>query len=224
MPRPESLRAPRQQRAQLTREAIMRAAAGEFDARGYAAASLGAILDRTGVTKGAFYFHFPSKRDLALAIVREQAVRWLRIAEEPVTGQDPLTRLLELSDVALSLFLGSAEVRAALRLSYERSVVEAGLSVPVPVPVWEGIVGEHLRAAQSQDLLLAGVEPAPAARVVNDAMVGARTTVEGVSDSPGLVQRVDEMWRLLLPALAVPGWLQRWRAGGWELRARPTSG
>ncbi|MPZ66241.1 MAG: TetR family transcriptional regulator [Pseudonocardiaceae bacterium] len=219
---PESLREPRQHRARVTREAIMRAAAAEFDDRGYAAASLGAILDRTGVTKGAFYFHFSSKRDLALAIVREQAVRWRRLAEEPTTGQDPLTRLLELSDVALSLFLGSAEVRAALRLSYERSVVDAGLAVPVPV--WEGIVGEQLRAAQQQGLLRAEVDPAPAARVVNDAMVGARTTTEGVSDSPGLVARVDEMWRLLLPALAVPAWLQRWRAGAWEDRARPTSG
>lgn len=219
---PESLREPRQHRARVTREAIMRAAAAEFDDRGYAAASLGAILDRTGVTKGAFYFHFPSKRDLALTIVREQAVRWRRLAEEPTTGKDPLTRLLELSDVALSLFLGSAEVRAALRLSYERSVVDAGLAVPLPV--WEGIAREQLRAAQQQSLLRAEVDPAPVARVVNDAMVGARTTAEGVSDSPGLVERVDEMWRLLLPALAVPAWLQRWRAGGWERRARPTSG
>ncbi|MGH4020265.1 MAG: ScbR family autoregulator-binding transcription factor [Pseudonocardiaceae bacterium] len=212
----------RQERARATRDAIVQAAACEFDRHGYAAASLSAILARSGVTKGAFYFHFPSKDALALAIVRDQASKWREIADQPDGGQDPLTRLLALSDVALSLFLSSAEVRAALRLSYERPIVQA---VPVPVPVWESIVAAQLTAARAQGLLRATVEPADAAQLVNAAMLGARTTSEAVSGTAAdLVERVDQMWRLLLPAMATERWLEGWRSSTWERRRRPGTG
>lgn len=61
---------PQQERAHATREAIVSAAAGEFDRAGHAAISLNDILRRSGVTKGAFYFHFPSKEAVADDIAR----------------------------------------------------------------------------------------------------------------------------------------------------------
>ncbi len=54
-----------QDRAILTRQAILTAAAGVFEERGYRAATISEILARAGVTRGALYFHFPSKEDLA---------------------------------------------------------------------------------------------------------------------------------------------------------------
>ncbi|MFD8655358.1 TetR family transcriptional regulator, partial [Streptomyces mirabilis] len=55
----------RQERAVRTRRLILDAAASVFDERGYEAATIGEVLARAGVTKGALYFHFPSKRALA---------------------------------------------------------------------------------------------------------------------------------------------------------------
>ncbi len=52
----------RQERAVRTRHAVVQAAAQVFAERGYAAATIAEILDRAGVTKGALYFHFDSKR------------------------------------------------------------------------------------------------------------------------------------------------------------------
>lgn len=62
----------RQERAVRTRRAILEAAAAVFDERGYEAATIADILARAGVTKGALYFHFSSKQELAQGVLDEQ--------------------------------------------------------------------------------------------------------------------------------------------------------
>ena len=61
-----------QRRARETRAAIVQGASSVFLARGYAETSLDQVTDAAGVTKGALYFHFRSKADLAGAVVAEQ--------------------------------------------------------------------------------------------------------------------------------------------------------
>jgi TetR/AcrR family transcriptional repressor of nem operon len=46
-----------------TRTAIMDAAQGLILQQGFAATSIDEIIERTGVTKGAFFYHFKSKSD-----------------------------------------------------------------------------------------------------------------------------------------------------------------
>lgn len=60
----------KQERAERTRVAILEAAAKEFDEFGYEGARLERIVERTGATKGAVYFHFRSKLDIARALVK----------------------------------------------------------------------------------------------------------------------------------------------------------
>ncbi len=57
----------------ITRKAIMDAAQGLILETGYSAASVDAVISRAGVTKGAFFYHFKSKAELALALVRRDA-------------------------------------------------------------------------------------------------------------------------------------------------------
>lgn len=52
-----------------TRQQLLEAAFGEIHANGYTAASVERILERSGVTKGALYHHFGSKKALALAVL-----------------------------------------------------------------------------------------------------------------------------------------------------------
>lgn len=64
-----------------TRQAILMAAFEEIHEHGFQAASLSRILSRAGVTKGALYHHFGSKKDLGYAVVDEvigdvMAGRW----------------------------------------------------------------------------------------------------------------------------------------------------
>src|ERR1700747_756831 len=63
----------RQVRSEVTRRKILDAAIDVFNEVGYAAADRGTIIERTGMTKGAFYHHFDSMKPLASAIIDEGA-------------------------------------------------------------------------------------------------------------------------------------------------------
>jgi len=54
---------------QETREALLRAAMGEFAEHGLDAPSLDAICARAGFTRGAFYVHFRDREDLVAAVM-----------------------------------------------------------------------------------------------------------------------------------------------------------
>lgn len=81
-----------------TRRAILGAAFEEFYAKGFQAASVGAILDRAEVTKGALYHHFRDKAALGHAVVEEVVREPLLSAYlgplDAIEG-DPLTALQE---------------------------------------------------------------------------------------------------------------------------------
>ncbi len=62
----------RQERAVITRQQIVNGAAEMFDRVGYERASLAEIVELSGITKGALYFHFKSKDDLASVVIDEQ--------------------------------------------------------------------------------------------------------------------------------------------------------
>jgi AcrR family transcriptional regulator len=60
-----------QQRSEETRARILGAALKEFSGSGYDAASVDDICAEAGVSKGAFYHHFPSKQAAFLAIFED---------------------------------------------------------------------------------------------------------------------------------------------------------
>jgi AcrR family transcriptional regulator len=76
----------------VTRDKLLQAAFCEIHRQGYQAASIANILQDTGLTKGALYHHFPTKRDLGLAVIDEvirdrmekMVFRRLRDSEQPV--------------------------------------------------------------------------------------------------------------------------------------------
>ena len=59
-----SSRRSQQERTRATTGALLAAARELFVADGFGATSLGAICDRAGVTRGAFYHHFDSKEQI----------------------------------------------------------------------------------------------------------------------------------------------------------------
>lgn len=74
MPRPADLRA---------KIELLRAAEAEFAEHGLAAAKIGAITARAGVSKGAFYLHFTSKEDCFRLIVESFLARFATCVEMP---------------------------------------------------------------------------------------------------------------------------------------------
>src|ERR1700743_2397168 len=64
---------PSERRAGTTRHRLIAGASRQFARRPYSMVSLDDILAEAELTKGAMYFHFPSKQALALAIVDDLA-------------------------------------------------------------------------------------------------------------------------------------------------------
>lgn len=77
-----------------TREKLLNAAFDEIYAQGYTAASMDEIVERSGVTKGALYHHFGSKKALTQAMIEsiirgmvvESFLGPLATEDDPVTG------------------------------------------------------------------------------------------------------------------------------------------
>jgi AcrR family transcriptional regulator len=59
------------------REQILAAAANEFAARGYSAASLNRIIEDAGISKGSLYYYFDDKADLLATVVQTTIARML---------------------------------------------------------------------------------------------------------------------------------------------------
>lgn len=82
-----------------TREAIMDAAETLIMERGYSATSVDQIFPRAGITKGTFFYHFPTKTDLAHALAERYAHRDIRqltdkMAAAEALSDDPARQLL----------------------------------------------------------------------------------------------------------------------------------
>lgn len=90
---------PRRRNPVSTKRRLLQAALHQTHRRGFGAADLETILVQAGVTKGALYHHFGSKRALGLALVDEILrdwilSRWLYPLEQ---ADDPISGLIELA-------------------------------------------------------------------------------------------------------------------------------
>jgi TetR/AcrR family transcriptional repressor of nem operon len=86
-------------RGDATKERILATAEALIFDRGFAGTSLDEIIERVGVTKGAFFYHFKSKADLAKGIVerfaREEQALFINLSERAAAlADDPLQEVL----------------------------------------------------------------------------------------------------------------------------------
>ncbi len=93
-----------------TRERILDAAEALVFDHGFSATSIDKVLDKAGVTKGAFFYHFRSKADLGRAFVARYAERDVAhldatMARAEKLARDPLQQML----IFVGLFQEEAE-------------------------------------------------------------------------------------------------------------------
>ena len=79
----------------LTRERILAAARACFAEAGYSAASTHMVAARVGLTTGALYHHFASKRDLFLAVLEEVEILVDERFQAAAAGETTLIGKLE---------------------------------------------------------------------------------------------------------------------------------
>ncbi len=199
----------RQERAERTRNAILDAAAAVFDEHGFNGASLSDILAKAGVTKGALYFHFASKEELAHALVSEQFVDGAALRSESATG---IQTVIDLCHHMANSLRTSVRVRAGIRL-----VIETG-SFAAPAPDaytgWIDLVRGYLIAAKERGDLKADLEPDVIARWVVASFTGIQIASQVLAGREDIHERVTEMWRIALPGLVPPRRVARFVPAG----------
>lgn len=199
---------PRQDRAERTRNAILDAAAAVFDQRGFAGASLSEILAKAGVTKGALYFHFSSKEELASALIAEQ---WNFEFPQAANYSSNLQALIDVSHAFGQNLCSNIRVSASNRL-----VTEANVSSPAPAVYerWIEIVHELIVAAQEAGDIRKEWDPMTIATWLTGAFLGVQTMSGVLTNRADLRDRITDMWRIALPGLAAPRRLSRFIPAG----------
>jgi AcrR family transcriptional regulator len=167
-------------RGERTRRLIVERTAPVFGQQGFAAASLSQLVASTGLTRGAFYFHFDSKDALAAAITEAQADRWEQLREEVEAGEgDPFRRLIGLNMTAATRYRSDAILRAAARLLTEGALIRYEL--PKTAPWWIGTIEGYLREAdRSGELQDLSSLVRPGARTAAAHHVGLRLVCENL--------------------------------------------
>ncbi|MER8087726.1 ScbR family autoregulator-binding transcription factor [Streptomyces sp. NPDC058316] len=186
-----------QARAIQTRRSILVAAAAVFDERGYSSATISEILARAGVTKGALYFHFTSKEDLALGVMDVQ------LNSDPPPPQ--LTKLQELVDQGMLLahrLRNEPLVRASVGLAMDQAV--EGLDRGTPFRAWIDRLEHLLTAAGSQGELLPHVNPRETAEMLAGSFSGIQAMSQALCRREDLGRRISVLLHYVLPSISTP--------------------
>ncbi|OKJ67454.1 ScbR family autoregulator-binding transcription factor [Streptomyces sp. CB02460] len=200
-----------QERSERTRRRLIDAAAELFTRSGYASATLGQIAAAAGVTKGALYFHFPSKDALADAVaLHGSALLGEFLDERRATGDGPVQRLIDLTHWLTLVRRDDPVARAAFRLADDGVDGPAGTGGLRRAWLAEArrLLDEADAAGElSGDARGDGAEALLAALLYGIAPPGTdRTAGAGVRPEDG-----GALWQLLLPVLVGSGRTGRYR-------------
>jgi len=198
-----------------TRRAIIQAAAERFAADGYYGTSYRSLGEASGLSKGAIYFHFPSKLDLALETYRTKQRELIDLSLSGGADEGgPLARLLAALEARARAYARDRSLRVLPRLSTdfardpELAPVVRELHANA-VSTFAGLV----RAAQEAGEIRASLDAEAVARTIFATIVGMDEVSERESGGRDLLERTRDFLELLRRALVSP-----------EGAPRPTSG
>lgn len=172
-----------QQRSEETRARILDAAVRQFAIAGYNAASVDDICTEAGVSKGAFYHHFPTKQNLFLALLQG----WLHTVDiglEAARQETVPQTLTHMTDLLPAMF-ATADERLPIFLEF-------WLQASRDETIWQATIApfQHYHAQFAkliEDGMAEGsiktVDPQVTARVIVSMAVGL--FLQGVLDPKG---------------------------------------
>jgi AcrR family transcriptional regulator len=187
-------------RGDHTRRHILDVAGRLFAEKGYAGASFTDLVAESGLTKGAFYFHFPSKEALALATFADQQERWVEV----VSGvADPATKAVDQLEAMLQAACEFSESEVAARC-VSRLCFEMGEDPrlrPTLTPyltIWEELIASIVRRGQDEGDIRSDVDAGAVARVAVAAWIGVTDVSHVVSEGADLRARAEEFMEILM--------------------------
>ncbi|MCV7279893.1 TetR/AcrR family transcriptional regulator [Mycolicibacterium flavescens] len=200
----------RQARSEATRNRIILSAVQLFAEIGYAAASLGDIIERAELTKGAFYYHFDSKEALATAIIEEGSDKMFGVFNRIRNSSAPAMERIIHGCFLVAAMIGSDMVaRSGTHLL--RAFGQYNRSAGQIYERWvDEIVARVQEAVRDGDL-----RPELDARAVSEtivsAMLGAELLSNASSSGADVLLRMTRIWEVLLTALVTEDSLEYFR-------------
>ncbi|MER5888913.1 ScbR family autoregulator-binding transcription factor [Streptomyces sp. NPDC001941] len=189
----------KQDRAARTRQKLIEAAAIVFERRGYEATTLSDIATAAGTTKGAIYFHFSNKDELAQIILDEQ-----QQTEERALRPQPV-KLQEIIDSGMVLaerLRTDQLVRASVRLSMDQQA--SGLDRGGVFRTWRDANLAILEEARQRDELRYHIDLLATAELFVGAFAGLQQMSQLLTDYDDLPDRISVLLQNLMPSIAVP--------------------
>jgi AcrR family transcriptional regulator len=195
---------PIERNAGRTRARILAAAYNEIHRRGYHGMRLDDVLESTGLTKGALYYHFPNKMALGYAVVdevlEEKLVElWIRPLEQSSTPLDTLIDRVQRFD----RFVNKKAVILGCplnNLAQEMSPLDEGFRLRLDrlFQVWHIGIVTALERAKKTGQMRAEVNSSHTATLV----------MAGLEGGVGLTKNAQSMGRLKECTSALSGYLR----------------
>jgi len=197
-----------------TRDRLLEAAETLISTQGFAATSIDQIIERVGITKGAFFYHFKTKADMARALIDRYADadrRTLRGTMERAEklSEDPLQQLLIFAGLLIEIGeeLDAQEQPTCLFATYcyEHGLFDAEIHGVIREAMleWRKVVGEKLRAAAERYPPEDAIDIDSLADMLTVVFEGGFTLSRGVGGKDVFVQQLRHYrryLRLLFPA------------------------
>ncbi|OZC94884.1 TetR family transcriptional regulator [Rhodococcus sp. 06-235-1A] len=188
-----------QERAELTRHAVILGAAKSFEKFGYAA-SLTTILQYCSVTKGAMYFHFKSKEDLAHAVIAAQHDMAMEGTKVVAAHSDSAIESLVLLSQEMARQLVTEPIaRGGMRLTMEIGSIQG--PIEQPYRDWIEAIRQVATHAAADGDLVKGTDIDALATFVVGSFTGVQILSEMLTGRADLYVRLRQMWELVLPTI-----------------------
>lgn len=195
---------PATDRGETTRRHILNVAASAFADHGYRGISLNDVVRESGLTKGAFYFHFPSKEALALAVFQDKQERWVAQIMAAIARRSRARDQLEsMFDVGCEIYENDSSARVVGRMCVEL-FAEKQLTphVTAHLTAWFDLVEELIVRAQHEGDIRSDVDARSTAETMVAAFIGIEQVSDELSGLSDLRRRVHGLRTLVFDALA----------------------
>jgi AcrR family transcriptional regulator len=185
-----------------TRQRLIAAASHQFARRSYSMVSLDDILAEAELTKGAMYFHFPSKQALAVAIIDDlNEMSRAAVTELLARKMSGLETLIDLVYLQAVQNTQNEVARAGVRLL--ETLDDTAAASTAPWQSWIGFVTTLIQKAVAEGDVGDHDDPQDIAKMLVALWVGTRR----ISDLDHLEYYLDNLqnaWILALPSFTNP--------------------
>jgi TetR/AcrR family transcriptional regulator, transcriptional repressor for nem operon len=188
--------------ADTTRQRLIAAASRQFARRSYSMVSLDDILAAAELTKGAMYFHFPSKQALALAIIDDlNEISRAAVAELLTRRMSGLETLIDLVYLQAVQNTQNEVARAGVRL-----IETVDNTTDLSKTLWQSwieFVITLIQKAVTDGDVVDHTDPQDVAKMLVALWVGTRR-ISDLDQPERYLDNLQKAWMLVLPSFTNP--------------------